>query len=94
MKRPRNPRGQHYLSHQTVDSDHGIILDVRVTPGDVYDSVPYLDQLEHAHRTVLPIQTAAADAAYDFPLAHRVLEELGTGFSSGLRLHMTAPAWN
>ena len=80
MKRPGKPRGQHYLSHQTVDTDHGVILDVRVTPGDVYDSVPYLEQLEHVHRAVLPIQAAAADAAYDFPLAHRVLDELGIRF--------------
>ena len=80
MKRPGKPRGQYYLSHQTVDTDHGVILDVRVTPGDVYDSMPYLDQLEHVHRAVLPIQAAAADAAYDFPLAHRVLDELGIRF--------------
>ena len=80
MNRPGNPRGQHYLSHQTIDTDHGVILDVSVTPGDVYDSVPYLEQLEHVHSAVLPVQAAAADAAYDFPLAHRVLDELGIRF--------------
>ena len=80
MKRPGRPRGQHYLSHQMVDTDHGIILDVTVTPGGIYDSVPHLDQLEYVHQAVLPLQTAAADAAYDFPLAHRVLEELGIRF--------------
>ena len=36
--------------------------------------------MEHVHRTVLPIQATAADAAYDFPLAHRVLDELGIRF--------------
>ena len=80
MKRPGKPRGQHYLSHQTIDTDHGVILDVSVTPGDVYDSVPYLEQLERVHSAVLPVQAAAADAAYDFPLAHRVLDELGIRF--------------
>ncbi len=40
MKRPGKPRGQHYLSLQTTDTDHGIITGVTVTPGDVYDSVP------------------------------------------------------
>jgi len=80
MKRPGKPRGQHYLAHQTVDTDWGVILDVRVTSGDVYDSVPYLDQLEHVHKTILPIRAAAADAAYDFPLAHRVLDDLGIRF--------------
>lgn len=80
MKRPGKPRGQYYLSHQTVDTDHGVILDVKVTSGDVNDSVPYLDQLEHVHRHILPIRAAAADAAYDFPLAHRVLGDLGISF--------------
>ena len=32
MKRPGKPEGQYYLSHQTVDTDHGIILGVTVTP--------------------------------------------------------------
>ncbi|MCQ4808201.1 transposase, partial [Intestinimonas massiliensis] len=49
-------------------------------PGDVHDSVPYLDHLEQIHRDVLPIQAATADAAYDIPLAHRVLEEQGISF--------------
>ena len=80
MKRPGKPRGQYYLSHQTTDTDCGIITGVTVTPGDVYDSVPYLEQLEHIHQNVIPIQAAAADSAYDFPLAHRVLEEHGIAF--------------
>lgn len=80
MKRPGKPEGQYYLSHQTLDTDHGVILGVTVTPGDVHDSVPYLDHLEQIHRDVLPIQAATADAAYDFPLAHRVLEEQGITF--------------
>lgn len=80
MNRPGKPRGQYYLSHQAVDTDHGIILDVRATPGDIYDSVPYLDQLEYIHEHVIPLQSATADAAYDFPLAHRVLEDHGIDF--------------
>ena len=80
MNRPGKPRGPHYLAHQTVDTDHGIILDVTATPGDAYDSVPYLDQIERVHRDVIRVQTAAADSAYDFPLAHRVLEDMGIDF--------------
>ena len=57
-----------------------MILDVTVTPGDVYDSVPYLDQIERVHRNILPIQAATADAAYDFPLAHQALKELEIQF--------------
>lgn len=80
MKRPGKPEGPHYLSHQTLDRDYGIITGLTVTPGDVHDSVPYLDHLEYIHENVIPIQSAAADSAYDFPLAHRVLEEHGIDF--------------
>lgn len=80
MKRPGKPRGQYYLSHQTLDSDHGIIVGLTVTPGDVHDTVPYLNQLETLHQTVIPFAAAAADSAYDFPLAHRELEKLGITF--------------
>ena len=80
MNRPGKPVGPHYLSHQTLDTDHGIILDVTVTPGDVSDNVPYLDQMEHIHKNVIPIQAATADAAYDFALAHRVLDDMGISF--------------
>ena len=31
MKRPGKPQGQYYLSHQTLDSDHGIIVGLTVT---------------------------------------------------------------
>lgn len=40
----------------------------------------YLEQMEQIHRNVIPVQAAAADSAYDFPLAHRVLEEQGITF--------------
>lgn len=80
MDRPGKPSGFHYLSHQTSDADYGVITAVTVTPGDVHDSRPYLEQLEYVHRKVVPLQAAAADSAYDFPLAHRVLEDLGIDF--------------
>ena len=80
MKRPGKPEGPHYLAHQAVDSDFGIIVGQTVTAGDVNDSVPILGLIEHIHENVVPIQTATADAAYDFPLAHRALGELGIDF--------------
>ena len=80
MKRPGKPEGPHYLAHQAVDSDYGIIVGQTVTAGDVNDSVPFLGLIEHIHENVVPIQTATADAAYDFPLAHRALSELGIDF--------------
>ena len=75
LNRPGKPQGPHYLSHETVDCEHGIILETTVTSGEVHDAVPYLRQLEHIHYHVIPIQSAAADAAYDLPLFHRVLRE-------------------
>ena len=80
LKRPGKPEGPHYLAHQAVDSDYGIIVGQAVTAGDVNDSVPFLGLIEHIHENVVPIQAATADAAYDFPLAHRALGELGVGF--------------
>lgn len=80
LKRPGKPRGMYYLSHQSLDTDHGIILDVSVTPGDSSDTVPYLDQMEGIHQKVIPIQTATADSIYDFSLAHQVLEEQNITF--------------
>lgn len=38
MKRPGKPRGRYHLSHQTTDTDCGIITGVTVTPGDVSGS--------------------------------------------------------
>ena len=80
LKRPGKPEGPHYLAHQAVDSDYGIIVGQTVTAGDGNDSVPFLGLIEHIHENVVPIQTATADAAYDFPLAHRALGELGIDF--------------
>ena len=80
MKRPGKPEGQYYLSHQTLDGDYGIITGLTVTSGDVHDSVPYLEQLEYIHQNIIPIQAAEADSAYDFPLAHRVLEKQNIDF--------------
>lgn len=80
MTRPGKPNGFYYLSHQTTDSDCGIITAVTVTPGDVHDSRLYLEQLAYVHKNVVPLQAAAADSAYDLPLAHRVLDELGIDF--------------
>lgn len=79
LNRPGKPHGMHYLSHETVDTDCGIIIGVSVTPGDSNDSAPYLKHLEEVlHR--VPFQAATADAAYDFPLAHQELHRHGIDF--------------
>lgn len=80
LTRTGKPRGMHDLSHQSVDTDHGIILDVVVTAGNTGDTVPYLEQVECIHSEIIPIEVATADSIYDFPLAHQVLEEHGISF--------------
>lgn len=78
MHRTGKPRGYHYLSHQTIDTEHGIIIDVHTTPGNVNDHVPYGDRMEHIRNTFdLTIEGAAADRAYDQITVHRALNKLG-----------------
>lgn len=79
MSRPGKPKGLYYLSHQAVDTDHGIIVGVAATSGDVNDSAPFLNLVESVQKTV-NIQAVTADAAYDFPLAHRVLHDRNIDF--------------
>ena len=73
LKRRNKPLGMHYLSHQTLDTDCGVILDVAVTAGDSSDLAPYLPQMERV-RSITAIQAAAADSSYDSAL---VQHELG-----------------
>ena len=79
LNRANKPHGMYYLSHQTLDTDHGIVLDVAVTAGDASDKTPYLEQMERVI-SLLPVQKATADSAYDFGLAHQVSEEHGIPF--------------
>ena len=67
LNRRGKPLGMHYLSHQTLDTDYGIILDVAVTAGDSSDLAPFLLQMERV-RSRTPVQAAAADSGYDSAL--------------------------
>ena len=78
LKRPGKPTGPHYLSHQSVDPAHGIIVDVFVTPGNANDSSPYLERLEYMRGHIgIPIKAAGADSAYGTSLICRSLEDMG-----------------
>ena len=78
LKRPGKPTGPHYLSHQSVDIAHGIIIDVAVTPGNVNDSSPYLERIEYMRNHLgLNIKTAGADSAYGTSLICQTLEDMG-----------------
>jgi transposase len=79
LSRPDKPEGFHYLSHQTVDSENGIIIDVETTAGNTNDSVPYLEQIERAKITLaehdIEVETVCADSAYDNAIIHKELED-------------------
>lgn len=65
MKRDRKPKEFCYLDHRTVDGKHSIITDVHVTPGNVHDSVPYLDRLDHQiNRFGFEVENVGLDAGY------------------------------
>lgn len=72
LKRKNKPLGMHYLSHQTLDTDCGIILDVAVTAGDSSDLAPFLSQMERV-RSKIPVQAAVADTNYDSGLVQHEL---------------------
>jgi len=77
--RPDKPEGFHYLSHQTLDAENGIIIDVEVTAGNTPDNAPYLEQIERAEATLneleIKVESVCADAAYDTALIHKEMDE-------------------
>jgi len=76
LSRPGKPTGMHYLSHQSLDAKHGLIVDVAVTPGNVTDATPYLGRIEYMCKEIgLPIEAVGVDSAYDIGLVHQVLSE-------------------
>lgn len=78
LRRPGKPEGMHYLSHQSVDAAHGIVVDVAVTPGNVNDSEPYLRRIEYMRGQLgLDIRTAGADGAYGTSMIYQAMEDMG-----------------
>lgn len=66
LNRPGKPQGFHYLSHQTCDSENGIITDVYVTPGNIPDCVPHASRLEHQiDKFGFETEAICADTGYD-----------------------------
>lgn len=64
LKRPEKPSGPHYLSHQSMDIAHVIIVDVAMTPGNANDSGAYLDRIEYMRDHLeLPIKTTHMEPA-------------------------------
>ena len=65
MVRDGKPKGFFYLDHRTVDGKSNIITDVHVTPGNVHDSIPYLNRLDRQiKRFNFEVETVGLDAGY------------------------------
>ena len=81
LNRPDKPDGFHYLSHQTIDAQNGIILAVHATSGNTPDNIPYLEQLdsviEQLASSNIDAQTVGLDSAYDAAIIHKELDERG-----------------
>lgn len=76
LKRPGKPQEMHYLDHQSIDAENGIIVDVVVTPANVTDANPYLDRIEYMRKHIgLPIEAVGVDSGYDISLVHQELSE-------------------
>lgn len=65
MVREGKPEGFFYLDHRTVDSRYSIITDTFVTPGNVHDSIPYLNRLDRqSERFGFEVEAVGLDAGY------------------------------
>jgi len=65
MVREGKPEGFFYLDHRTVDSRYNIITDTFVTPGNVHDSIPYLNRLDRQReRFGFDVAAVGLDAGY------------------------------
>lgn len=78
MHRDGKPEGFFYLDHRTVDAKHALVTDVHVTPGNVHDSVPYLDRLDRqAERFDFDIKAVGVDSGYNTAAICKGLSDRG-----------------
>lgn len=78
MVRDGKPKGFFYLDHRTVDGKCNIITDVHVTPGNVHDSIPYLDRLDRQkQRFNFSVEAVGLDAGYFTAAICKGLEDRG-----------------
>lgn len=65
LVREGKPKGFFYLDHRTVDSRCNIMTDCHVTPGNVHDSLPYLERLDRQQqRFGFDVKGVGLDAGY------------------------------
>jgi len=76
--RERKGEGFYYLNHVTTDGRHNIITDVHVTPGNVHDSVPYLERLDYQIENFsFVVSGVSLDAGYNTAAICKGLSERG-----------------
>jgi transposase len=79
MVRDGKPEGFFYLDHRTVDHKYNIITDVHITPGNVHDSVPYIDRLKHQVEKFGfsdTLEAVAVDSGYLTSYIYKQLHEM------------------
>jgi transposase len=70
--------GFYYLDHVTVDGRHNFITDVFVTPGNVHDSVPYLERLDvQIEKFGFGVSEVGLDAGYNTAAICKGLSDRG-----------------
>lgn len=78
LSRPGKPQGFHYLNHQSVDGNSGIITDVFITPANVDDCVPYVERIKYQiDKYKLSIKEVGIDKGYDYIEIHKEMYDLG-----------------
>ena len=78
MFREGKPKGFFYLDHRTVDGKYNIITDSHVTAGNVHDSIPYLERLDHQRKRFgFEVKAVGLDAGYYTAAICKGLEDLG-----------------
>jgi transposase len=86
MHRDGKPRGFFYLDHRTVDGQASIITDVFVTPGNVSDTVPYIERLKaQIAKFGFSVAAVGLDAGYNTTGICRQLGKLGIEGALGRR---------
>lgn len=86
MIRDGKPKGFFYLDHRTVDGKHAIITDTHVTPGNVHDSIPYLERLDRQReRFGFEVEAVGLDAGYATAGICKGLEDRGVFGVMGYR---------
>ncbi|MDP2182964.1 MAG: IS1182 family transposase [Actinomycetota bacterium] len=86
MHRDGKPRGFFYLDHRTVDSRASIITDAFVTPGNVNDTVPYIERLTtQIAKFGFSVSAVGLDAGYNTTGICRQLQKLGIQGALGRR---------